>query len=68
MHQRLELFRQRCKAAGKGHASIGPDLPIREMDQPVTLRLDQAPAGDSEARIQAENSQARRSSSSSGTS
>jgi hypothetical protein len=66
--QGFELICQRGKAARQRPARISLDLPIGDMRETIALSLDQPPAGGAKAGIETEDFQARRSSSSSGTS
>jgi hypothetical protein len=66
--QELELFGKGCKSVGQRRRAIGTDLAIGNMDEAVSLGVDHAPAGRAEPRVEAQDPQARRSSSSSGTS
>jgi hypothetical protein len=66
--QRFELVGQRGQPLRQGCGRIGLDLPVGDVGEPVSVSLDQPPTGRAEARIEAEDLQARRSSSSSGTS
>jgi len=66
--ERLEMARERREAGCERLTAVGLDLPVGDMDEPIALRLDETPASGAKAGIEAENSQARRSSSSSGTS
>jgi hypothetical protein len=64
----FELVRERRQPAGKRRAGVGLDLPVGDVGEAIPFRLDQPPAGGAEARVEAEDLQASRSSSSSGTS
>jgi hypothetical protein len=66
--QRFQLIRQRREATRERRVRLGLDLTIGDMRQAIAFSLDQSPAGRAEAGIEAEDLQARRSSSSSGTS
>ena len=66
--QRLEMVCEGRKPKGKRRIPVGPDLAVGDMHETVALRFDQAPASTAKTGIEAENLQARRSSSSSGTS
>lgn len=66
--QHLELVCERREADRERFVAVGPDLAVGDMNEAITLRFDQTPASGAKARIEAENPQTRRSSSSSGTS
>jgi len=66
--QCLELVGKRSEPARQRRMGIGLDLAVGDVRQAIALSLDQAPAGRSEPRIEAEDLQASFSSSSSGTS
>ena len=65
---RLELLREPRQPLRQRRQRIGLDLPVGDMGEAIAVGLDQAPAGGSEAGVQAENLQASFSSSSSETS
>ena len=64
----LELIAKRGEALWQGSGGVGLDLTVGEMAEMVALGADKAPTGGAEPRIETEDLQARRSSSSSGTS
>ena len=64
----LELLGERGKPARQRRSGVGPDLAVGDVREAIAVSLDQAPAGGAEAGIEAEDLQASRSSSSSGTS
>ena len=66
--QGLELAGEVGEALGQGIGRVGFQLPVGDMGQAVAVGLDQPPAGRAEPRVEAEDLQASRSSSSSGTS
>jgi hypothetical protein len=67
-NQGFELVGKCRKPAGQRSRGISLDLPVRDMREPIAFSLDQAPAGRAESGVEAEDSQASLSSSSSGTS
>jgi len=66
--QRVELIGERGQPARQRYRTIGLDLAVGDVGEAVAFSLDQPPAGGSKARVEAEDLQASRSSSSSGTS
>ena len=66
--QRFELVCERAQPARQGDVGVGLDLAVGDVRETIAVSLDQPPAGRAEARVEAEDSQASFSSSSSGTS
>jgi hypothetical protein len=66
--QRLELVGEARQPLGKRCRRTGPQLTVGDMAEAVAVGADQAPAGGAEPRIEAEDDQPSRYSSSSGTS
>jgi hypothetical protein len=66
--QGFELVCKCAQSARQWRGRVGADLPVGDVAKAVAVSLDQPPAGGAEARIESEDFQARRSSSSSGTS
>jgi hypothetical protein len=66
--QSFELVGERGEAAWKRSRRVGLDLAVGDVGKAISLSLDQSPAGGSEPGVKSEDLQARRSSSSSGTS
>jgi hypothetical protein len=66
--QRFELVGECGQPARQDRRSVGLDLAVGDVRQPVAVGFDQAPAGGAEPGVEAEDFQASRSSSSSGTS
>ncbi len=55
--QRFERIGQCRKALGKRRGAVGLDLPVGDVAEAIALGRDQAPAGGSEARVEAEDFQ-----------
>jgi hypothetical protein len=66
--QRFDLLRKAREPLGQRRGGVGVYLAIGNVAEAVAVRADQPPSGGAEPRIEAEDDQARRSSSSSGTS
>jgi hypothetical protein len=66
--QLLEMVCEPGEPDRERFVAIGPDLAVGDMDEAIAPRFDETPARGAKARIEAENPQTRRSSSSSGTS
>jgi hypothetical protein len=64
----FELIGKRRKPSGERRGGVRLDLSVGDVRQAIALSLDQPPAGGAEPGIQAEDLQASRSNSSSGTS
>ena len=68
VEQAVKLIGQCREPARQGSRRIRFDLPVGDVGKAIPFSFDQAPAGRAESRIEAEDLQASRSSSSSGTS
>jgi len=66
--QRFKLVGERGKSARQRRLRVRLDLSVRNMGEAVPVSLNQSPTGGAESGVEAENSQASFSSSSSGTS
>jgi hypothetical protein len=64
----FELVGERGEAARQRSRRVGLDLAVRDVGKAIAFGLDQPPAGGAETRVEAEDDQPSRSSSSSGTS